>query len=325
MRRIVAPLALILATATFGSMRCSADDTNFKLALPTRQGQLQWRADGFKVVQSSAKPNGQEIGVRGSDASRKITFLGFLFVVSGQTPLTSAKCKDGVINELKKSNSTVKILATSEIPSANNLLLELVTYTARGREGKLIYSIRGFVATGDVCGDLEMYSDAAIAPEDPDLRRIFLSYRFDPAYTPQFNDVFLYAQILYRDQMYKAAAPLFELSLTKLKDDKSQDTMRRVGTDQAGIAYGVSGNTAKARSIFESAISKDPDYPMYYYNLACADAQDKNLPDARLHLKQAFQRKSNMLPGESLPDPSKDDSFLPYRNDKEFWEFVESV
>ena len=101
--------------------------------------------------------------------------------------------------------------------------------------------------------------------------------------------------------------------------------MRRVATDQAGMAYGISGDTAKARSIFESAIAKDPNYPMYYYNLACADAQEKKLADARIHLQQAFARKGNMLPGEVFPDPSKDDSFLPYRNDKDFWKFVESL
>jgi tetratricopeptide (TPR) repeat protein len=91
------------------------------------------------------------------------------------------------------------------------------------------------------------------------------------------------------------------------------------------MAYGISGDTSKARSIFESAIARDPDYPMYYYNLACADAQEKKLGDARIHLQQAFARKTNMIPGETLPDPSKDDSFLPYQNEKDFWQFVESL
>ncbi len=128
----------------------------------------------------------------------------------------------------------------------------------------------------DICGDLEVYSDTPINPEAPDIKNIFQSYHFDPGYVPQFNDVFLYAQILYRNGMYKAAAPIFELSLTKLNDDKSQETMRRVATDQAGMSYGISGDISKARSLFESAIARDPDYPMYYYNLACADAEEKS-------------------------------------------------
>ncbi|HXQ26735.1 MAG TPA: hypothetical protein VN822_10035 [Candidatus Acidoferrales bacterium] len=325
MNKVFASIALLFTAAVSGSGQTLANDTTFKLALPAHQGQLQWHADGFKIVQSSAKPNGQEIGIRGRDESGKITFLGFLFIVSGQTSLTGAKCRDGVVEPLKRSNPSLKILAASEIATSNGPPVELVTYTAQGRDGKSLYSMRGFVATGDICGDLELYSETPINPEDSDLKKIFQSYHFDPGYTPQFNDVFLYGQILYRDQMYKAAAPIFEQSLTKLKDDKSQQTMRRVATDQAGMAYGISGDASKARSLFESAIARDPDYPMYYYNLACADAQEKKLADARTHLQQAFARKANTIPGEALPDPTKDDSFLPYRNDKDFWTFLESL
>ncbi len=100
---------------------------------------------------------------------------------------------------------------------------------------------------------------------------------------------------------------------------------QRVATDQAGMAYGLAGNIPKARAIFEAAVAKDPQYPMYYYNLACADAEEKKLADARDHLQQAFARKANVIRGETMPDPTKDDSFLPYRDNKEFWTFVESL
>jgi hypothetical protein len=64
---------------------------------------------------------------------------------------------------------------------------------------------------------------------------------------------------------------------------------------------------------------------MYYYNLACADAEERKLDDARKHLEQAFARKANVLPGEKMPDPTKDDSFLPHRGNKQFWAFVTSL
>jgi len=325
MKKAIASFALVFAATVSTNGQTLKNETSFRLALPAHQGQLQWVADGFKIIQSSAKPNGQEIGIRGRDESGKLTFLGFLFLVYGQSSLTGLKCRDGALEELKKNSATLKILATSEIANARNLPVELVAYTAQGRGGKSLYSMRAFVATGDICGDLELYSETPINSEAPDVKSLFQSYHFDPDYTPQFNDVFLYAQILYRDGMYKAAAPMFEQSLAKLNDDTSQETMRRVATDQAGMAYGISGDTSKARSLFESAIVKDPDYPMYYYNLACADAQENKLADARIHLQQAFARKANMIPGETLPDPSKDDSFLPYQNDRDFWKFVESL
>jgi tetratricopeptide (TPR) repeat protein len=324
MKNPLASVALVFAAIVSANGQTPTEPRTFELALPAHQGQLRWRADGFKIVQSSAKPGGQEIGIRARNQSGQLTFLGFLFLVSGQSSLTGSKCRDGAMESLK-SNPTFKVLATSGIAASNGLPVEVVTYVARGGDGSPLYSMRGFVAMDDICGDLEFYSETPIDPKDPGLAKVFQSYQFNPSYTPQFNDVFLYAQILYQSGMYKAAAPIFEQALAKLKDDKSQQTMRRVATDQAGMAYGISGDTSKARSLFESAIRSDPDYPMYYYNLACADAQEQKLADARTHLQEAFARKANMIPGETLPDPSKDDSFLPYRNEKDFWAFIQSL
>jgi tetratricopeptide (TPR) repeat protein len=297
---------------------------DFKLALPTHQGQLEWRGEGFKIIQSSAKPNGVEIGIRGKDESGRLTFLGFLFLVPGEGQLTSAKCRDGALEPARKGNPTLKIGANTEIASPGNLPVEVVSYSAQGN-GKTVYSVRGFIATADICGDLEFYSDSRISADDADLKKIFSTYRFNPTYVPQSNDAYLYAQILYQNRMYQAAAPIFEQALTKLKGDKGEGNVRRVLTDQAGMAYGLSGNIPKARSIFEAAIAKDPDYPLYYYNLACADAGENKLADARAHLQQAFARKANVIPGETMPDPAKDDSFLPYRTNNDFWTFLESL
>ena len=299
-------------------------DTDFKISLPGHPGQLQWHADGFNIIETSAKSKGQEIGLRGKDGSGRLAFLGFLFLVTEQPPLSSAKCREGALRE-QENNPTLKVLATSQIEGSENIPVALATYSAEGRNGKKVYTVRGFLGADDICGDLEFYSETSISAEDPDLRKIFESYRLDPTYAPQFKDVLLYAQILYQHQMYKAAAPIFEQALSKLDDSKAQQTMRRVTTDQAGMSYGMSGDIPKARALFKAAIAKDPDYPMYYYNLACADAEGKNLADARVHLQEAFARKGNMIPGEKLPDPTKDDSFLPYRNNKDFWTFLEGL
>jgi tetratricopeptide (TPR) repeat protein len=312
-----------------GAVACRAQsmpkDGNFALALPAHQGQLTWTAQAFAVVQNSAKPNGGEIGVRATDASGKYTLLGFLFLFPEQSPMTSAKCRDGVMEPLKKSNPTISIAGTSEMARSDGPPLELVGYVAQGRDGNLVYAVRGFIATGDLCGDLEIYGDDVSAISDPNLKKIWQSYRLDPQYVPQFNDVFAYAQILYENEQYEAAAPMFEESLSKLNDAQDKIKWRRVATDQAGMAYGIAGNIPKARALFNAAIAKDPDYPMYYYELACADAEEKKLDDARTHLQQAFARKANVIAGETMPDPTKDDSFLPYRNNKEFWTFLESL
>jgi tetratricopeptide (TPR) repeat protein len=311
-----------LSTASYAA----GNDDAFKLALVDHPGQLSWSAQGFKIIESSAKPGGKEIGIRGQDQPGQQTFLGFLFLFPEKAPLTSAKCLDGVMGPEKQSNASLKIVGTEEINQPGSLPVSLVSYTAKGEGGKTLYTVRGFVANADICGELEIYSYAPLALQDSNLRRIFSSFRLDEKYTPQFSDLFLYAQILYQHHMYGPAAPVYEKALAKLNEDPgSPKTMKRVITDQAGMSYGMSGNVAKARAIFEKAVAADPDYPLYYYNLACADAEEKNLAGAKKHLQEAFDRKANVIPGERMPDPAQDDSFLPYRSNKEFWTFVEGL
>jgi hypothetical protein len=319
-------LLTVLALTSFSLAQTSAD-SDFELALPDYPGQLRWSAEGFKVIQSSAKPNGREIGIRGSDRTGRLTFLGFLFVVPEKAPLTSAKCRDGVLEIEKKGNHTLKIVGTSENAGSGSLPVSVVTYTAQDGSGKMLYEVRAFVATGGICGDLDFYSNAPIGPEDADMKKILATYRLDESYIPKFNDVLLYAQTLYKARMYGAAAPVFEMALTKVDENPSSSvkTMRRVVTDQAGMSYGMSGDLSKARALFEKAAAEDPDYPMYYYNLACADAEEKNLAGARVNLQKAFDRKTNVVPGENMPDPTTDDSFLPYRQNKDFWAFLEGL
>jgi tetratricopeptide (TPR) repeat protein len=301
-------------------------DSNYTLALADHKGQLQWTAPGFKILQSSAKANGQEIGVRARDTSGRLTLLGFLFLVPDDAPLTGAKCRDGALEQEKKSRADMKILGTSELTRPQGSPLALASYTWTGKDGAPGYTVRGFLGSGDLCGDLEFDSARPISADDGDLKGIFSTYKLDPDYAPQFRDVVLYAQLLYQAQSYRTAAAVLQKALTMLPENgapfPSAKIAKRVVTEQAAMAYGLSGDVTSARAILALGISEDPDYPMYYYNLACADAAEKKLADARRHLQQAFERKANLNPGETMPDPSKDESFLPYQANKEFWLFV---
>jgi tetratricopeptide (TPR) repeat protein len=84
------------------------------------------------------------------------------------------------------------------------------------------------------------------------------------------------------------------------------------------------GDLARSRALANRAIQADPDYPLNYYNLACADAEEGNAAQARIHLQEAFDRRKNTLPGESMPDPTQDDSIMKLKPDRAFWSFVEN-
>jgi tetratricopeptide (TPR) repeat protein len=112
-----------------------------------------------------------------------------------------------------------------------------------------------------------------------------------------------HATVLYDHQMMKAAAPIYEEALRLLPANEPGNKWRRVAIDQAAMASGISGDIQKARMLLNAAVQADPAYPLNYYNLACADAEEGNAADAKLHLQQAFDWKANVIFGENLPDP----------------------
>lgn len=124
----------------------------------------------------------------------------------------------------------------------------------------------------------------------------------------------LFKQEKYADAVvpYEKAREL-EASGSKLSSDQ-----HRVLIDQLAMAYGISGDLNKTHALLESAIRDDPEYPLNYYNLACAYAEEGDKGKALTNLSLAFQHKEHALKGEQMPDPRTDSSFQKYVRDEDF-------
>jgi predicted Zn-dependent protease len=124
----------------------------------------------------------------------------------------------------------------------------------------------------------------------------------------------LFKQEKYADAVvpYEKARQL-EASGNKLSSDQ-----HRVLVDQLAIAYGISGDLKKTHLLLESSIRDDPEYPLNYYNLACAYAEEGDKGKALTNLSLAFQHKEHVLKGEQMPDPRTDSSFQKYVRDADF-------
>jgi tetratricopeptide (TPR) repeat protein len=185
------------------------------------------------------------------------------------------------------------------------------------------YARRAFVASGDLCADISISGANKLMVDTTD--QMLHSLVFDSTRPPDFFTKSRYATVLYDHHAYGAAAPIYVSALSLV--DKVADSLkwRRVTTDQASMAYGIAGDLKRSRDINEAAISRDPNYPLYYYNLACADAEEGNAAAARGHLQQAFDRRANTIPGEKMPDPTHDDSILKLKHDRGFWSFVQTL
>lgn len=134
------------------------------------------------------------------------------------------------------------------------------------------------------------------------------------------------ADVLYQMRKYGAASDEYAaaLKLNESQKQLSEDDIRHV-TDQLGVATALGGNLPKAKTIFEEAIQRDPDYALYRYNLACTYAEMGDLDTALVHLQEAWKRRKNLAEGERFPDPRQDSSFKRYRDDPRFQDAVRDM
>jgi predicted Zn-dependent protease len=140
--------------------------------------------------------------------------------------------------------------------------------------------------------------------------------RHDPSNI--FASMYL-GQTLFRKERYAEAATVFQKTKDLEKSGKQLNiTQDRILTDQLVMSYGITGDMKKAHSLLDEAIEKDQEYPMNYYNRACAFAEEGDKAKALANLDLAFQRRANVLKGEQMPDPRADSSFQKYIRDSEF-------
>ena len=88
------------------------------------------------------------------------------------------------------------------------------------------------------------------------------------------------------------------------------------------MAYGITGDLKNSRSTLEYGISKEPEYPMFYYILANTYGEEDDEPNAVKYLRLAFKYKKNMIEGEKFPDPLTDDSFKNFADSATFQKAV---
>jgi len=143
---------------------------------------------------------------------------------------------------------------------------------------------------------------------------------------PVVTQNFVTASKAFLQQDYPAAAKSYQkvLDLEKNKRTLSKKYFL-VLVDNLGMSYGISGKLDKAKNIFEYGLTQYSDYPLFYYNLACTYGEQKKMDEAIAQLRTAFKYKANVLDGETMPDPLKDDSFRYFVDKKEFVDAVHDM
>jgi len=164
------------------------------------------------------------------------------------------------------------------------------------------------------------YSAGKFADAERDFRELT---KRDPSNVE--GQVYL-GQALFRQEKYTESVVPYEKARELEKNgSKLTSDQHRILVDQLVMAYGISGDLKKARAILEDAIRQDPEYPLNYYNLACAFAEEGDKSKALANLSLAFQHKDSVLKGEKMPGPRTDSSFQKYVRDDDFIKLMKKL
>lgn len=157
------------------------------------------------------------------------------------------------------------------------------------------------------------FMDRKYSEAEKDFRELT---RVDPANIYAY--MFLGQSLFSQEKYAEAVIPYEKVREIEGKRKLFSIEQKRILTDQLSMSYGMSGQTEKAHALLEEAVRQDPEYPLNYYNLACAFAETGDRDQVLANLALALQHKANMLKGEQLPDPRSDPSFQRYVQDPEF-------
>lgn len=321
MRKIVICIFLFLLIIKL-SYASETDSDILRLVLPGQSWALEMDFKYFKIQDQGFLP---ELKGRMMLANNEETGLIFsAFLAPAERHLTSEEYRD--MNFRKLENSPFKPSNIKTYKKGDWAFVEYFINDYKEVKNVNQKNIHVYIIKGDVWIDLHL-SKAVFKEKDAKIFNNFLdSIKLKDNYIPSSYDNFFFGSYFYNYNNYRKAALYYEKALEQEKIKPAlSDELWTVLVDNLGMAYGISGDLINSKKTFEYGLSKKPQYPMFYYNLACMYAESDDLDNAIKNLSNAFQYRNNMLQGESFPDPEKDSSFKKYLKDKRFKDFLSII
>ena len=304
-----------------------------RLAIPGVTGVLQ--VNVASRFETRVRPDGKEVQMRAMERTDGLAISAFLQRV--EFPASPERCRaewwPGTKNSVKNQRDNLR--------ESSNKLIAIVEYVIPEFQSIKIQqkNVHAYLGATNLCAEVHL-SKAAFKPDDQKLfETVLQSTRLLPnevatdiangTPSPQLSEAqtyFAQGSKLYMEQNYSEAANVYQkaLDLEKQKRTLSQ-TYFRVLIDNLGMAYGMGGDIPKAKATFEYGISQDPEYPMFYYNMACAYGEMGKMQEAISQLQLAYKYKANSNPGEGVPDPMRDDSFRYFVDNQKFVDAVREM
>jgi len=276
-----------------------------------------WKPEMLTVYDNITRPVAQYAK---GDSGITVSFIIF---ENGSGKPDAQGCRNDAIDPIvKNEGKSISKRVDGELKNTSGETLATTSYLLDMGSGHHQHDLFGFAGNAKTCA--EIHVSTVVETQDEQMQALVADFRPDLGYRPNSFDYFILGSLLFKNSP-GLAAPYYKSALDTMPQDPRLLTPRRFATTQLIRSLALSGDLKNSRAVAENAIAADPDYPINYYNLARADAEEGNASPARVHLQQAFDRRANLVKGDSMPDPSKDDSILKLKKNQEFWRFVLSL
>jgi tetratricopeptide (TPR) repeat protein len=310
------------------------------VSYPGKTWAVEIDSPGFVVERSERQPDGRQYFLANDPATGLILSA---MLEKGKGPADSKTCPDYLRNRVKSLPAGISATEIRSSQIADLAVIEYLIPTAQ----KIPVRQKNFVAcltNEDVYVDLH-FSKVQFHDSDESLfTDVLKKVRIadvsasaptapSPDATPASPPPGASSMDFFRDgsqyfvasDFRKAIGPYQTALDLEKKNPQLDHTMWRVLVDNLGMAYGITGDLRHSEETFNYGLSKDRDYPMFYYNLACVNAERNDMDKAIDYLKKAFELKANAIPGEGVPDPRQDDSFQRFMSNDRFRKFADSL
>jgi len=279
------------------------------LSVPDKASALQLDIRQLKLETNTLQADAGGSEIVADDASWQLTATARSAVKAQDTKMLRAQ-------EQNKLPAGATQVSVSELGS-----LTALEYFVEAIKGRNVHQkhVMVFLVGGDLSFSVHI-SKLAYYPDDERFFSAFLgSLKIIENFQPDSRTRFGYGNAFYHQKDWSGAIQQYEKTLDLERERRALPQKEwRVLVDNLGMAYAASGDLPKAKQMFEFGITQDPEYPMFHYHLACAEAGASDLDGALLDLTAAFRYHRNSAAAEALPDPARDSSFEKYLNDPRF-------
>lgn len=314
-------LAVLLLSAATLAQQSGTD--HVRMTIPGVQGALDLSV-GPTGWQTRVRDDGIETQMRAMSRPDHLEISAFLqkvdFVASAE------KCREEWWSGTEKGYKSHGF-KMEHMNKTSDGTMARVEFLVPEFQGKKInqHSLHAYLGSSNLCAEIHL-SKIDFSPDDQKLfEAVLITARLSPgegAASSQGKTSFDYAAegskaYLIRD--YRTAIRAYQKAVDLEKQTRSlNQTTFRIVVDNLGIAYGVTGDIDRSMDTLKYGISQDPEFPMFYYNMACGYGERGKMDESLEQLRLAYKYKANMILGESFPDPLHDSSFRKFVKDKKF-------